>query len=226
MKTYLEEPVPETSAPGISIRLSPLIGSSGDGFPHKNINILGNNVIGIFRDLGLLVLKMLVQQACEQFGRYFRVAGRHILCLVCSCDFSKDIIRLLRERARAAAARSIGVGLGFGFGGGIGCRGIGSGAFPDTCGFALGCRLALSRGFAFCCFGHGCGRRNFCAGLFRFSFRLWRGAGWSRASRATGGLEGETWALLSWLRFARHLGILSNCVRYAMGDMGDCKQQW
>lgn len=223
MKTYLEEPVPETSASSISIRLGPLIGSSGDGFPHKNINILGNNVIGIFRDLGLLILEMLVQQACEQFRRYFRVAGRHILCLVCSCDFSKDIVRLLRDRARAAAARSIGVGLGLGFGGGIGYRRIGTGAFPDTCRFALSRRLALSRGFAFCCPGQGCGRSSFCAGLLRFSFGLQRGAGWSRASRATGRFEGKTWALLSWFRFAGHLGILGSCAGYAMGEMGNRK---
>lgn len=61
MKTYLEEPIPKTSAPSISIRLSPLISSSGDGFPHKDINILGDSVIGIFHDLGLFILEMLVQ---------------------------------------------------------------------------------------------------------------------------------------------------------------------
>jgi hypothetical protein len=94
---YLEEPVSKTSTPSISIRLGPLISSPGNRFPHKNINVLGHNIISIFRNLRLVILEMLVQQTREQFRRYLGIAGRHILFLICSCDLCKDVVWLLGE---------------------------------------------------------------------------------------------------------------------------------
>lgn len=95
MTTNLQKSIISPPPTTRTIHLRPLKRRTRNSLPHKDIHVLCDHRISILSHLGLVTLKMMMQEAREQLCRDLGVTRSHILGFMVRDDLREDIVRFL-----------------------------------------------------------------------------------------------------------------------------------